>query len=350
MREALKQPKKSRPRPLMPAQAEAFAQGETPAPMLVAEGIFAVPVAFPDPYLRFTYCYAIEDTEAGLHLVDPGWGSEAAWVELTEGLKQVGRDIGSVRTVLATHCHPDHSGMAPLIRSRTGAQVMMSGVDEDDARAAPGVPLDPATLEAWRVPRDRWEEVLPRQAAGGWRLADDFAVDRRLGDGDTVAVPGRNFEVILTPGHTRGHLCLVDRAADVILTGDHILPGMNPGIGIGAWGAGNPLEEMIEAIDKVAELGDIDVLPGHEYAFPGLRHRALEIRSHHERRNAEVAAALSADPQASVWDAAASLRWSMGWSNLAGPHLMLALKQVQMHLAFLAGRPDGIPPSPLWPD
>jgi glyoxylase-like metal-dependent hydrolase (beta-lactamase superfamily II) len=47
---------------------------------------------------------------------------------------------------------------------------------------------------------------------------------RRLRDGERIELGGRTLEVFLTPGHTPGSLCLLDRGRRVLFTGDTLYP------------------------------------------------------------------------------------------------------------------------------
>ncbi len=72
------------------------------------------------------------------------------------------------------------------------------------------------------------------------RTAEPFA-DLLVEDGDVLPIAGREVRALWTPGHTAGHLCLVDEGDGLLFTGDHVLPRINPGIGLGGRTATNPL-------------------------------------------------------------------------------------------------------------
>lgn len=44
-------------------------------------------------------------------------------------------------------------------------------------------------------------------------------------DGDIIDLGGRELEVIYTPGHSPGHMCLLDKTQRLLFTGDHFFPG-----------------------------------------------------------------------------------------------------------------------------
>src|SRR5699024_2100119 len=116
--------------------------------------------------------------------------------------------------------------------------------------------------------------------------------DQRVRDADLLPIPSREVEVAWTPGHTGGHVCLVERATEVIFTADHVLPGINSGLGLGGVSPTNPIADYVAALERVAQFDPFVVAPGHEYRFRGLAERAEVLREHHLKRAREVEAAM----------------------------------------------------------
>ena len=188
--------------------------------------------------------------------------------------------------------------------------------------------------ETWDVPAELRAELAG--TGGSWREGPEpTGADLTVTDGDRLAIEGRDLRVLLTPGHTMGHMCLVDAAERVIFTGDHVLPTVYSGIGLGGDSETNPIADFLSSLDALAPYGDFEVCPGHEYRFTGLADRRREIAAHHLRRSREVARALALDPDSSVWTVASTLTWSAGWSNLRGYYLLSALSQTALHVAFV---------------
>jgi glyoxylase-like metal-dependent hydrolase (beta-lactamase superfamily II) len=123
-----------------------------------------------------------------------------------------------------------------------------------------------------------------------------------------------------------------DDSNGLLFTGDHVLPNIYPGIGLGAPSASNPLTDYLASLDAIEPFESDRVLPGHGEPFAGLGARMTAIRGHHSRRASEVVAALANHPEATVWQVAGELRWSVGWSRLHGFALLAALLQTAMHV------------------
>ena len=176
---------------------------------------------------------------------------------------------GPVAVVLLTHGHLDHSESAARFAERTGAPV----------RA-----LDPAQ-----------------------RLGEEG-----LEEGEVVAAAGLELRILATPGHTSDSLCFV--LDDAVLTGDTVL-------GRGTTVVAHPdgvLGDYLRSLERLQELGERTVLPGHGPELPSagqaaeryLAHRrerleqVVAARTAGARTPAEVVAAVYADVDRALWPAA----------------------------------------------
>ena len=56
--------------------------------------------------------------------------------------------------------------------------------------------------------------------------------DLRLTDGSLVPAKGLDLRAVTTPGHSPGHICLVDEPHGLIFSGDHVLPRISPHIAL----------------------------------------------------------------------------------------------------------------------
>ena len=291
----------------------------------------------PSGYIPYSLSYLLLDTAGRVHVVDPGWSSETNWTVLVETLTRAGRSLADVTTIVATHLHPDHLGMAGRLRTATGAQLVMHAVEQSAVATEGSTSQSPETtaarLRGWQIPEERLSEFdwASMQGPAEQRPTADVTVV----DGDRLLVPGFDLEVIWTPGHTSGHLCLVDVGRNMILTGDHLIPTIHACLGLGAPSETNPLADYVASLEKLAVYGQCEVLPGHGYRFLGLTERSGQSREHHLRRAREVALVLAAGSADSVYDTAAQLTWSNGWQNLHGFYLYSALLQTAMHVTYV---------------
>jgi glyoxylase-like metal-dependent hydrolase (beta-lactamase superfamily II) len=249
----------------------------------------------PGPHPPATNCWALLDGDA-VDLVDPGWDDPVALAALEDGLAGLGSSVDRVRTIVATHWHVDHLSLAAWVRERSGARVLLGRGDEGDA----GIPLDGL-----------------------------------LDDGDELALGTAAVRVVATPGHTPGSVCL--DLGDALLTGDTVLAGINPGLGLGHAVTGNPIGAYLASLDRIArDLGDRVGLPGHGSEIRDLPARCAELAAHHRARTAEVAAVLAEHPAATPAEIAPRLSWTGGWEALNETTRMSALRQTAWHADLLA--------------
>jgi glyoxylase-like metal-dependent hydrolase (beta-lactamase superfamily II) len=141
--------------------------------------------------------------------------------------------------VVLTHAHYDHSGALVDIVKRSGAGIALH---RDDA---------PLLC-------DNQGSVAVMFGA----VAPDVGVDRLLLDGDVIA--GVGLEVIHTPGHTPGSICLYQRESKVLFSGDTVFGGG----GVGRVDLfGGDAAALVRSIERLTKL-DIEVLyPGHGEPF-----------------------------------------------------------------------------------
>ena len=151
---------------------------------------------------------AVLQSPAGVALVDPG--PSTCLDTLRADLSTHGIELADVRTLLLTHIHLDHAGVAgTLVRENPEIQVYLH------ERGAPHM-ADPEKLltsatRLYRADMDRlWGEFLPVPESNLHPLSG----------GERIAVAGRELEVAYTPGHASHHLSFFDRGARVAFVGD----------------------------------------------------------------------------------------------------------------------------------
>ena len=255
-------------------QRQAWDDDVLPPVESLGAGLWSIPVPMPQSSLRYVLVYLLE-LDDGVAMIDAGWDTEEAWAALNSGLGKAGYKIGDVKSVLVTHIHPDHYGLAGRVREASGAWIALHPADAeilpqrymqmDDLLTRmrghlleSGVPVDSLdTMRGASMPiRGFVNAVFP---------------DVLLEDGDRPEVPGWDLRAIWTPGHSPGHLCFYEADRRVLLSGDHVLPRITPNISYHPQQTANPLADFLDALDKVAAL-DVGRGPaGPRVPVPGAR-------------------------------------------------------------------------------
>ena len=139
-------------------------------------------------------------TEPELTLIDAGLPG-SRW-PLERYLARIGRSRRELRRIVCTHGHPDHIGGVREMTADNHAEVLMHPADIAG--------LNVTLREAWDA-RDRGKLIA-------WLTRGPHAATP-LHDGDVLPVLG-GLEVIHTPGHTPGTVCLYAARHRILFTGD----------------------------------------------------------------------------------------------------------------------------------
>jgi glyoxylase-like metal-dependent hydrolase (beta-lactamase superfamily II) len=322
-------------------QARTWRERGTPEVERLAGGIWSVPVPIPNNPLRYTLSYLVSGTR-GIIVIDPGWDTDAGWTALNDGLASAGAGLADLVGVVVTHVHADHHGLSGRVREASGAWIAMHPAERDTLPARSQRPRRGLRrmVKAWLRSHGAPEEELDRLArmpatnqAQRYELAEP---DVLLEDGDLVPLSGRSLRAVWTPGHTPGHLCLVDTSAGALLTGDHLLPQISPHIGVQP-GVHEPLGPYLRSLDKVAEFDAFAAYPAHEYRFRGIGARVAELLRHHEERCAELLVIVADLGKATTWQIAERLTWSKPWPRI-GAMRVAAVAETAAHVQYLVER------------
>jgi glyoxylase-like metal-dependent hydrolase (beta-lactamase superfamily II) len=194
--------------------------------------------------------------------------------------------------VVITHMHPDHYGLSSKIKQICGAQVAIHRVDAGfiSSRYKDFADLVKKTEELLRqngVPED---ELPQLKEASLWmnKYVTPDPPEVMLEDGDIISNGSFEFEVLWTPGHSPGHICLYERERKFILTGDHVLYDTLPHVGFNPQSGDNPLGDYISSLEKLESLKVNFILPGHGPVFNALGLRIEKILRHHEDRKRAI--------------------------------------------------------------
>ena len=259
--------------------------------MQVLNGVHQIKSPCPGDASWYTNVYVIEGSNGHI-LVDSGWDSQESLWALQEGIKAANLKLRDITKVVITHIHPDHYGLSSKIKQICGAQVAIHRIDASfiSPRYKDFANLIKKTGELLRQNGVPENELPQLKEASLWmnKYVTPDAPEVMLEDGDIISNDSFELEVLLTPGHSPGHICLYERERKFILTGDHVLYDTAPHIGFNPQSGDNPLGDYVSSLKKLERLKVHFILPGHGPVFNALGLRIENILQHHEERKRAI--------------------------------------------------------------
>jgi glyoxylase-like metal-dependent hydrolase (beta-lactamase superfamily II) len=262
--------------------------------------------------------FLIEDEGVGA-LIDSGFGDDASVKARLEYLR--GHPEIRLRYILLTHHHFDHTGGASRIREATGAQIVLHPMEEAHLLDWQGdAPQDVEIPMASEELREQVQELRKR-------ASEAAPPDLPMAGGGMLSVGGLTIEIIHTPGHTMGSICLYVREEKVLFTGDTAL-------GLGTVAISPPPNgDMGLYLESLRMLQRYEVelmLPGHGRPVENVEAKLQELIDHRRERERQVFKLLRAGKS--------TPRSMLGaiYPELDRRIIPMALRQIEAHLAKLA--------------
>ena len=305
----------------------------------VIPGIHRLPIPIPETSLEHINVYLVQGND-GYLLVDTGWNTNEAFDSLSNQMHELGVDFKDISQIVVTHIHPDHYGLVGKLKKLSAARFYLHSIEKDmiESRYIHMDSLIQQTAQWLRINGVPSEYLSKLQTASVKAAGFVTAVypDVTLHGEETISTGLFTFQVLWTPGHSPGHICLYEPVKKILLSGDHILPTITPNIGLHSQSGANPLGHFINSLKATKQLDIALVLPGHEVPFNNVSARIEQLFRHHETRNSEILTTIKAETKtayqiarAVIWMAAIG---GVGWQDLPPLHQRLAILETLSHL------------------
>jgi glyoxylase-like metal-dependent hydrolase (beta-lactamase superfamily II) len=305
--------------------------------------IFQIKVPLPHNPLGHLNAYLIKSSEKKL-LIDTGLNFPEAFEALRHGLSEIGVELQTLTDVLFTHFHIDHIGMIPRIKEASqNLNLWIHHVEKEISRSI---------VEDFNNYLNSMKSFLGTSDAPAWfanniqkfhpafftpQAYEEIAkIVHSLSDGQEILVGSYCFQVLWTPGHSPGHICLYEPSIEVLISGDHILPTITPHVSQ-FMADTNPLKDYFKSLKKVEKLNVKVVLPAHEKIFTNLHERVKQLKNHHEQRLKEILFLLK-NESLTPYSLASKVHWNVNykaWNDFPPFQKYLALGETLSHLTFL---------------
>lgn len=310
-----------------------------PASTVWPNGIVQVRVPLPFS-LKWVNSYLLRD-ERGYALIDPGLRTDEALAAWQAAMTEHGIAYADIHTIVLTHQHPDHYGLAGWFQQHSGAPVHMSarsyaytqrlwGTDGGKAFSAVLMSL----YASHGMPDGKVASMAPHLASFVAKVTPQPQV-RFIEAGQTIAMGGLTWETIDAPGHAGGQLCFYAPERKWMICGDQVLPLITPNVSVVPGEDDKQLEAFLGSLRELARYDVELAFPGHREPFEAFAKRTEELTEHHARRLDEIAEMIREEPCDAY-----RLCMRLFGERIAGDphHLRFAMSETLAHLFYLEHR------------
>lgn len=248
------------------------------------------------------------ESEQGWTVIDTGVNTPENQQRWTLALKEIGISFRHIQRIYITHYHHDHLGLAGWLQEKSEAQVFLPQPDL-------------LTFNTYISSDQYYPAVKDLCLQAGWNhqligsLADDVkSIDvlmqpypylSSLPEDSQLEFGGCRYRTYPVPGHSDGHIVFIGDNG-WLLGGDNLIK--HTILHLTDWPHTrlvNPLEDHLQALQKIGSLDIKLVLPGHGMCFSHLTEKIEAVIEHHEKRKSQVLQGLKGI--SSAWDLAVKL-------------------------------------------
>jgi len=239
----------------------------------------------PMPFvLNHINLWLIEDDD-GWTIIDTGLNftkSKNYWKKvIKEQLKNK-----PIKRVICTHLHPDHLGLSGWLCEQFDTQLWMSQgeyegykeIFKDITNDTPSSVYNfylsgGATAEQAKL----YDKYMSIYTTFTYPLPKEY---NRLVNDDTLTLGGYEWQIVVGSGHSPEHVCLWNKALNIIISGDQILPTISSNISVYPQAPhANPLHNWLTSCKNYMSLLNAEtlVLPAHGKPFTGVMYRLNQL-------------------------------------------------------------------------
>ena len=170
-------------------------------------------------------------------LIDCGTGLHSEYI--AEKISEI-TDLLKIKQIILTHEHYDHCGGVRKLSDETNSKAKILAHEKASDKIQNGE-SDFAAMLGGAMPK--------------------MPVDVKLKDKDEITIGDETFQILNTPGHTPGCICLYNVKNKVLISGDTVFA-------YGSFGRydfpGGDVYQLKESIQRLKNLDVSDLYPGHE--------------------------------------------------------------------------------------
>jgi glyoxylase-like metal-dependent hydrolase (beta-lactamase superfamily II) len=310
-------------------------------------------IELPTPFMVGPITVYLADAPGDpLTLIDTGPLTSRTAAVLEADLAQLGYAFSDLERIVVSHAHVDHCGLARDLVDASGAQVWthpwnVPALGDFEADRDQRLSFYAGLLVEAAVPVEVMLGV-GRITSGMKDYARAVAAEGALEEGGSLRLAGHDWQVLHTPGHASGLICLYEPGSGTLLSSDHLLAGIssNPVVEPPPPGQAVRLRSLVvyqESLRRVAAMRISLALPGHGPVIHDVAGLVAQRMAFHAQRLGHVLDALTAGAH-TTWEVAQVL-----FPGRPPLDTFLAVSEVVGHLDVLemegkivAERQDGV--------
>jgi glyoxylase-like metal-dependent hydrolase (beta-lactamase superfamily II) len=276
------------------------------------DGIYQIKIDV--PFAVKHVCLYLFELNGNKILIDSGLNMGNWKKNLFSAFEQMNISIQDIDYCLITHIHTDHIGLVKVLkRKNPNLKILMHDITHEVLRWE----TDNNSLKELEIQAREAADQLIKYGISeeqGERITQFFTFwprflqyqkpDILVHDGDTIF---DDLEIIWTPGHSFGHICIFDKLRKYLFSGDHILSKITPHIGnyvvpkyfaeeYENYDFNNILKHYLLSLDKIDNLNPKIIFPAHQDIIYNPHERILEIKEHHKNRLTEISNLIKNNP------------------------------------------------------
>ncbi|TFG01099.1 MAG: MBL fold metallo-hydrolase [Promethearchaeota archaeon] len=299
--------------------------------------------------VKFVYVYLLKIKEEYI-LFDAGLNMGNWPKSFFAALKRIGVSPKNLSHCIISHNHMDHIGLiGKLRRKNPSIQIAMHDITnkkmkwetnpENFSKVKEETKKLTSQLIRYGLNEEQGKRII-RYFLTWPKMKKYYKPDIILENNDCLLIRNDKLNVIWTPGHALGHICIYEEKRGYLFSGDHILSRITPHIGIFIindsirekykdFDFENILKFYLNSLEEIRKLNPKIIFPAHQEVIYDPIERINAIKKHHEKRLHEISDVIKGNPMTPYEIS------KIHFGELDEINSFLALSEVLAHLIYL---------------
>ena len=275
-------------------------------------GVYRIKIDVPFQ-VKFVCSYLFKIKNKNI-LIDAGFNNPAWRKKFLQQINDLGLKVEDIDVCIITHNHLDHIGLIKEFKQKNPEmKIVMHDITnkilkwETDRSNKEDIEKEAIriSIEMKNYGLSEEERLRIVQFFTYWpKLRNYQTPDVIVNDGDKIL---NDLDIIWTPGHSFGHICVFDNKKKYLFSGDHILSRITPHIGnfvipdflaeeYENYNFKNVLDQYLKSLDIIDNLEPRIIFPAHQEIIYNPHERINAIKQHHKNRLDDISKVIKNNP------------------------------------------------------